>query len=123
MTVPTTPKPGSKLALALSEGGFAKLVAEYGGETLDLPKGDAYLRQLRYVQVRACRDQGMTVDDTAHATGYSRRHILNIRGGHADHRDPFTRDMFDPAPAPAPAPAPRSFAGSANDPFGIGARG
>ena len=60
---------------------FEKLVAEYAGEAIDLPKSDVYLRILRHEQVKQCRASGMTVDQTAKATGYSRRHVINIMGG------------------------------------------
>lgn len=111
VTVPKTPKADHPLRMALSEEAFMQLVQEYGGEAFDLPKGDAYLRELRHDQVRQCREQGLTVDETAEATGYSRRHVLNILGGHSDGADTFTIDMFS---------EPASHAGSANDPFGLG---
>jgi hypothetical protein len=110
--VPAKARLDHPLAMAMGQAAFAKLVAEYGGETLDLPKGDAYLRVLRHDQVRQCRAQGLTVDETAEATGYTRRHVMNIMGG-ADGVDTLTMDMFDEAPMP------HSYAGSANDPFGL----
>lgn len=113
ITVPKTPKADHPLRLALSEAAFLHLVAEYGGEAMDLPKGDAYMRELRHEQVRECRRQKLTVDEIAEATGYSRRHVLNILGGHADSVDRHTLDLFEEAPSPV------SRAGSANDPFGL----
>lgn len=115
VTVPKTPRADHPLRMALSEEAFMQLVQEYGGEAFDLPKGDAYLRELRHDQVRQCREQGLTVDETAEATGYSRRHVLNILGGHGDNTDHLTLDLFEEAPAPS------SQAGAANDPFGLGA--
>jgi hypothetical protein len=103
------------LCLAMGAEPFAKLVEEYGGEELALPKIDGYLRELRHEQVRQCRALKMTVDETAEATGYTRRHVMNIMGG--DGRDTLTRDLFEDMP-----PAPQSYAGAANDPFGLGAR-
>lgn len=104
------------LRMALSAEGFDKLVAHWGGGILDVPKGDAYLRKLRHDHVRQCREQGLTVAQTADATGYSRRQCMNILGGHEDGAaDTLTLDMFKEA-------APVSHAGAANDPFGLGAR-
>lgn len=106
------------LRMALSPQGFEKLLAEWGGGTLDVPKGDAYLRRLRHDHVRQCREQGLTFDETAEATGYSRRQAINIMGGNDDGRDTLTLDMF----ADETPPEPQSYAGAANDPFGLGSR-
>jgi hypothetical protein len=122
ITVPKTPKAEHPLRLALSEAAFLSLVAEYGGEALDLPKGDAYLRELRHEQVRECRRQKKTADETAEATGYSRRHVLNIWGGHAGGVDRFTIDMFDESEETGAAPWPVAQAGTAHDPFGLGSK-
>lgn len=100
------------LRMALSAAGFDKLVAEYGGGLLEVPKGDAYLRRLRHDHVRQCRAQGLTFDETAEATGYSRRQAINIMGGDPS-IDTNTRDMFEAEDEPV------SHAGSANDPFGL----
>lgn len=101
----------------LGEASFAKLVAHYGAETPDLPKCDGYLRELRHEMVRQCRAQGMTIDDTAEHTGYTRRHVINIMAGEGVASDTFTRDMFEAGDDDQVV----SAAGSANDPFGIGA--
>jgi hypothetical protein len=101
----------------LGEESFGKLVAHYGSETPDLPKCDGYLRELRHELVRQCRAQGMTIDETAEETGYTRRHVINIMGGEGAAADTFTRDMF----ADDDEDLVVSVAGSANDPFGLGA--
>lgn len=116
VTVPKKATPDHVLRFALSDDAFNRLVQEYGGEAFDLPKGDAYLRELRHNQVRAHREQGLTMDEIAEVTGYTRRHVINILGGHAGGVDQFTMDLFEEAPAP------RSQPGAANDPFGLGAR-
>ncbi|WP_198086640.1 hypothetical protein [Variovorax sp. E3] len=93
----------------------------YGGDALDVPKGDAYLRELRHEQVRQCREQGMTMDETAEATGYTRRHVMNILGGHGQAGDTLTIDMFagsDVEPDAEPELAGRQLA----DPFGRSGR-
>lgn len=114
----SVPKPGRAkddhpLRMALSAEGFVKLLAEYGGGELQVPKGDAYLRRLRHDHVRQCREQGLTFDETADATGYSRRQCINIMGGDAAMSDMKTLDMF------AELDEPANYAGLANDPFGL----
>lgn len=113
ISVPKRPKDDHPLRMALSPAGFDKLIAEYGGGVLDVPKGDAYLRRLRHDHVRQCRAQGLTFDETAEATGYSRRQAINIMGGDPG-IDTCTRDMFELEDA-----GPISHAGQANDPFGL----
>lgn len=119
MSVPVPKHAGDDhpLRMALSREGFDKLVQGYGGESLDVPKGDAYLRRLRHDHVRQCREQGLTVDETAEVTGYSRRHVINIMGGEASMTDMKTRDLFE-----IEDEAPVSRAGWANDPFGLASR-
>jgi hypothetical protein len=117
VSVPKKVREDHPLRMALGAEAFERLVREYAGETIDLPKGDAYLRVLRHDQVRQCREQGLTVDETAEATGYSRRHVINIIGGDACGTDTFTIDMFGAADT-----EPANHAGQANDPFGLGGR-
>ena len=117
VTVPKHPGPDHPLRMALSPEGFDKLVEWAGGETLNLPKGDAYMRELRHHQVREARADGLTVDETAAMTGYSRRHVINITGGHGACVDTATMDLFADIDEPV-----TSQAGNANDPFGLGVR-
>lgn len=115
ITVPKVARPDHELRLVLGEAGFAALVQRYGGEALDLPKGDAYLRELRHDQVRRYREAGYTMDEIAEATGYTRRHVINIVGGHADSgADVYTRDMFG-----EPDNSPKQPAWGAHNPFGM----
>lgn len=116
VTLPKRPKEDHPLRLALSAAGFDKLVAAYSGGYFDVPKGDAYLRRLRHDHVRQCRAQGVTMDETAQVTGYCRRQVINIMGGHDD-GDTQTLDLFA-----EPVHYVTSHAGKANDPFGMGAR-
>ncbi|HEX7866547.1 MAG TPA: hypothetical protein VF555_16445 [Variovorax sp.] len=90
--VPRTVDFNDPLHVGLSTAGYERLIKYYGGDSFDVPKGDAYLRELRHEQVRQCREQGMTVNETAEATGYTRRHVMNITGG--DGVDTHTIDMF-----------------------------
>lgn len=117
VSVPTKARDDHPLRMALGADAFERLVAEYAGETIDLPKGDAYLRVLRHDQVRQCREQGLKIDDIAEVTGYTRRHVINILGGHGSETDTATMDLFD-----EPAERIESHAGQANDPFGLGGR-
>ena len=114
VSVPKRAKEDHPLRMALSPEGFEKLVAEWGGGLLDVPKGDAYLRRLRHDHVRQCREQGLTFDETAEATGYSRRQAINIMGGNDEGMDRKTRDLFEIEDETLV-----SRAGWANDPFGL----
>jgi hypothetical protein len=115
VSVPKHPKENHPLRMALSPAGFDRLIAEWGGEVLMVPKGDAYLRQMRHGHVRRCRELGLTIDETAVATGYSRRHVINIMGAWANE----TKKPAPPAAVAVAAPVSRS--GRANDPFGLAA--
>lgn len=105
-------QPGHAFRVFMGEAGFAKLQAHFGAETLELPKGDAYMRQLRHDMVRQCRTQGLTMDEIAQTTGYCRRQVINILGGGDGGADVYTMDLFE-------TPAPVSHAGKANNPFGL----
>jgi hypothetical protein len=117
VSVPTKARDDHPLRMALGVEAFERLVAEYAGEMITLPKGDAYLRELRHDQVRQCREQGLKIDDIAEVTGYTRRHVINILGGHGSDVDTATMDLFADLDEPA-----ESHAGQANDPFGLGGR-
>lgn len=114
VSVPKHARDDHPLRMALSAAGFEKLMNGYGGELLDVPKGDAYLRKLRHDHVHQCREQGLTMDETAEATGYSRRHVINIMSSDGHGTDTKTRDMFAVEDEDS-----ASRAGTANDPFGL----
>ena len=118
ITVPHKLREHDPIAVLLGLEVFGKLVDEYGGEYLTLPKGDSYLRELRHEQVREFDRQGMHVDDIAEATGYTRRHVFNILGGYADTRDTFTMDLFGEGAQEQTEPLDSQH-GKANNPFGI----
>jgi hypothetical protein len=126
ITVPRRASADHPLRAGLGDALFEKLVASYSGINMEVPKCDGFLRELRHEQVRQCREQGLTMDEIAHATGYSRRHVMNILGGH-DGRDVYTMDMFDVDEADwhgrhAPQVPTGSQAGKAHDPFGLARR-
>ena len=100
ISVPAMPKADHRLRACLSAEGFDALVAWAGGGVLELPKADAYVRELRHQQVRECRAEGLTVDETAERTGYTRRHVINVMGGKAGGHDTKTLDLFAEAPSP-----------------------
>ena len=54
------------------------LVAELPGQTLQLPKYDAVLRQLRHQRVIELRGRGVLLAEVALATGYSVRQVINV---------------------------------------------
>ncbi|WP_431511650.1 hypothetical protein [Variovorax sp. DAIF25] len=121
ISVPHKAREGNELALLLGAVAFDKLVKEYGGESLLLPKVDSYLRELRHEQVRRAKAQGLDVDEIAERTGYTRRHVFNILGGYADSRDAFTMDLFggEDEPANEPPAMVETGSGNANNPFGL----
>lgn len=55
-----------------------ELVAELGGQTLQLTKYDAVLRQLRHQRVIELRGRGVRQWEIALATGYSVRQVINV---------------------------------------------
>jgi hypothetical protein len=124
VSVPKKPREDDARRAALGEETYAKLIAGYGGETMDVPKADAFLRQIRHEQVRFYREAGLTMDEIATQTGYSKRWVVDILGGHADERDTQTMDMFEPAQLRRPASKDASIRVvyvsdfPAHDPFG-----
>lgn len=122
VVVPKKPLPDHPMRAALGDKLFETLVGRCTGLALDVPKCDAFLRELRHEQVRQYREQGLTMDEVAGETGYSKRHVINIVHGKGE-VDTYTMDMFDQDKPVAPQAAPRNYAGMANDPFGLGARG
>lgn len=61
--------------------GLQALVAEFGGEYIDVPKHDKVTMQLQHQQVQACLAAGMGPTRTALHTGYTKRHVCNIQAG------------------------------------------
>jgi hypothetical protein len=126
--VPKKPKPDDPRCTALGEETYLRLIAEYKGEAIDVPKADAFLRQIRHQQVSFYRAAGLTMDQIALHTGYSKRWVIDILGGHADGRDTQTIDMFEPAQIVKPSHSrraanqpklPKLPSFSAHDPFGM----
>jgi hypothetical protein len=119
VSVPKQPLAEHPMRAALGGILFETLVDRCAGLSMDVPKCDGFLRELRHEQVRQYREQGLTMDEIAGETGYCRRHVINILHGEAG-VDTHTLDMFAEPKPTAPLAAPRSYAGMANDPFGMG---
>lgn len=122
LKVPRVADENSPLRASLSAAGLERLVRFYGGDVIDVPKGDAYLRELRHEHVRQLRAQKLTVDEVSHQTGYSRRQVMNILGGHGmANVDRLTLDLFGDDADNEPA-SELPGAGGAHDPFGLAGR-
>lgn len=124
LCVPKDPgQPGARaLAGLLGESAMRALVDAFPAETLQLPKDDKLVQQVRHRLVVETRFQpGSTLAQTARATGYSMRQVINIcnaareRGqlppeaaaaAAADAAIAAAQlDLFDPEPATAGASA------------------
>lgn len=121
--VPKKPREDDPLRASLGEAAYTALVREYSRETLDIPKADAFMRTLRHSQVQFYREAGLTMDAIAVQTGYTKRWVVDILGGHADGKDVHTVDMFDVIGSPATPKLPakaRQLASSfgAHNPWG-----
>jgi len=66
------------LDLVGSAEAAAALVAELSAQTLQLPKYDSVLRQLRHRRVAELRQMGHTQAEVALQTGYTVRQVINI---------------------------------------------
>ncbi len=113
ITVPTRARANHPLFQVLGGPMFVALVEAYAGLTLELPKYDSVMRQLRHERVRQHRAQGLTMDQVAVATGYSRRQVINILG--RDGVDDGQMAMF--AEAGEGSPVVKKHL--AHDPFGL----
>lgn len=79
----TVPKGGQSrqfagLVDAVGVEAASALVAEMSGVTLQLPKYDGVLRQLRHQRVIELRMQGTPLAEIALATGYTVRQVINV---------------------------------------------
>lgn len=66
------------LAELLGPRMFADLVEAFAGETLQMPKNDSVMQQVRHQRVRELRALGMTHSEIAIKTHYSRRWVIEI---------------------------------------------
>lgn len=66
------------LDLCGSPDAAARLVAELPGETIQLPKYDAVLRQLRHQRVLQLRREGRQLAEIAMTVGYTVRQVINV---------------------------------------------
>lgn len=69
---------GQVLAGMVGVAPAAALVADLPGQTLQLPKNDSLLRQLRHQRVLELRGQGIKLAAVALATSYTVRQVINI---------------------------------------------
>lgn len=119
----------------------AALIAELPGQTLQLPKNDSVLRQLRHQRVLELRAQGLKLATIALATGYTVRQVINIcqRSGLGlllvdeptgptqhdlwpellDDEPDDQADQVDTAPARSPSADLRPAQPTAHNPFGL----
>lgn len=121
LIVPKRLKMEDPLLDLLGGKAFAKLVNYAPGSVIELPKYDSVTRQLRHERVRACRALGMTGDRTATETGYTRRQVMNIWAAAADDDRDFRQGGLWEVEEDDKTTG--SFAGRANDPFGLGMKG
>jgi len=79
LQVPRRPRVDHWLVDIIGFDGLQALVAELGGLLIDLPKHDKIMQQLQHMQVHACLMSGLGPTTTALRTGYTKRHVLNIK--------------------------------------------
>lgn len=101
---------------------MAALIAELPGQTLQLPKNDSLLRQLRHQRVVELRAQGLTQAAAARATGYTVRQVINILNRNGFPVAPEQDDLFPELATPARAPALAAADHQAHNPFGLAAK-
>ena len=110
---------GRKLAELVGAPAAATLVAELADHSLQLPKNDSLLRQLRHQRVIELRGQGLTQAAAARATGYTVRQVINILNRNGVAMPPEQDDLFPELMAPARAPATAAASHQAHNPFGL----
>lgn len=103
---------------------FAALVDDSRGLVIELPKYDAVLRQWRHQQVHEL-SRHLSDGEVARRTGYSRRHVINIRQAEAEAMA-MQGDLFGPDPHKADRLAREAEEAetgpTAHDPFGLAPR-
>lgn len=78
VVVPKRAHAGHWLGELIGPIAFAALVEHYGDQTLQLPKYDSVLRQVRHERVRQLRREGRTISQVAVQTNYTMRQVINI---------------------------------------------
>lgn len=125
IVVPVKVSPDHWLMDIVGPQAFAALVNEMAGMTTDLPKADAIFRQWRHQRVHALVGGRMTDAEIALATGYTRRHVINIRQAEAEHAaaggdgNPAQFDLFAAVDAELDATLGADAGPTAHDPFGL----
>lgn len=119
VVVPKRPHPDHWLAELIGPIPFAALVEHYGDQTLQLPKYDSVLRQVRHERVRQLRREGRTLSQVAVQTNYTMRQVINILAADEEAAEAARQaDLFgggEDAQPDEPEPA-------AHDPFGLSRR-
>lgn len=127
LVVPVKVSPDHWLMDILGPEAFAALVGEMAGMTTDLPKADALFRQWRHQRVHALVGTKMTDAEVALATGYTRRHVINIRQAEAElaaacggpDGNPAQFDLFAAVDRELDAAVTADAGPTAHDPFGL----
>jgi Mor family transcriptional regulator len=79
ITIPRSPKPSSRLALAIGLPDAIALSESLGGQAITLPSINALITHERNQQVQADLDNGLTVMDIARRNGISASQVRRIR--------------------------------------------
>lgn len=90
--IPMTVTPDHALARLIGVQPFAALVAEYGGEAIEIARCEHAARKLIYRQIRSESDSGATQNELALRHQFTVRHIRNIVGEEED--DDRQRGLF-----------------------------
>lgn len=114
--VPSQAASDHPLRKLLSDEGFEKLVSEYRGERLELPKNDSIARQYRHKHIQELRERGFSLTEMASMSNYTRRHVVNVLNASAT---PLPQlDLFDDHIPERDVGYDQGLP-SAHDPFGL----
>ena len=120
--VPTRLVPEHYLLEILGPQAFMALVEACGAQTLQLPKYDSVLRQLRHRRVMELLGKGFLLREVAVQVNYTVRQVLNIKQSSApDDRQGGLWDMFpEQGEVVEIEDEPADNLPTAHNPFGLG---